>query len=71
MIMFNIEFSFHADMTVRDALDRYRLHWHQEQDFGLDFRRGFQARSEPYILHIECECNSPDVRYYEHWGDSP
>ena len=60
-----------ADMTVRDALDRYRPHWHQEQDFGLDFRREFQARSDPYILHIECECNSPDVRYYEHRGDSP
>ena len=60
-----------ADMTVREALDRYRPHWHHEQDFGLDFRRVFQARSEPYILHIECECNSPDILYHEYRGNSP
>ena len=60
-----------ADMTVRQALDRYRPEWHREQDFSLDFRRTFQTRSQPYILRIECECNSPDVLYHEHRGDSP
>ena len=34
-----------ADMTVRQALDRYRPEWHREQDFGLDFCRTFQTRS--------------------------
>ena len=60
-----------ADMTVRQALDRYRPEWHREQDFGLDFRRTFQTRSQPYILRIECECNSPDVLFHAHRGDSP
>ena len=60
-----------TDMTVREALDRYRPHCHQEQDFGLDFRRQFEERSDPYTLRIDCECNSPDVRFYEHRGDSP
>ena len=50
-----------ADMTVREALDRFRPDWHREQDFGFDFRRPFQARDQPYVFRIDCKCNAPDV----------
>ena len=60
-----------TDMTVREALDRYRPHWHREQEFGLDFRRQFQEQSDPYTLRIDCQCSASDLRFYEHRGDSP
>ena len=60
-----------ADMTVREALDRYRPRWHQEQDIGLYLSRQFEARSDPYTLRIDCKCNSADVRFWEHRDDSP
>ena len=60
-----------ADMSVRQALDRYRPDWHREQDFGRHFRHTFRTRSQPYVLRIDCECNSPDVLFHEHRGDSP
>ena len=60
-----------TDMTVREALDRYRPRWHQEQDFGLNFCRRFEEWSDPYTLRIDCECSSPDARFWEHRGDSP
>ena len=60
-----------TDMTVREALDRYRPLWHQEQDFGQYFSRRFEERSASYTLRIDCECNSADVRFWEHRDDSP
>ena len=60
-----------ADMTVREALDRHRPLWHQEQDVGQYFSRRFEERSAPYTLRIDCECNSADVRFWEHRDDSP
>ena len=60
-----------ADMTVREALDRYRPRWHQEQDIGLYLSRPFEERSAPYTLRIDCECNSDAVRFWDHRDDSP
>ena len=60
-----------ADMTVREALDRYRPRWHQEQDISLNLSRPFEDRSAPYTLRIECECNSDAVRMWDHRNNSP
>ena len=38
-----------VDMNVREALDRYRPRWHQEQDISLNLSRPFEDRSAPYI----------------------
>ena len=50
-----------ADMPVREALDHFCPDWHREQDFGLEFRRPFLARDQPYVFRIDCKCNAPDV----------
>ena len=60
-----------ADMNVREALDRYRPRWHQEQDISLNLSRPFEDRSAPYTLRIECECNSDAVRMWDHRNNSP
>ena len=60
-----------ADMSVREASDRYRPDWHREQDFGFEFHRPFITRAQPYVFRIDCECNSPDVLIRQHQNDSP
>ena len=60
-----------ADMNVREALDRYRPRWHQEQNISLNLSRPFEDRSAPYTLRIECECTSDAVRMWDHRNDTP
>lgn len=61
-----------ADMSVREALDRYRPRWHQEQDISLYLSsRPFEERSAPYTFRLDCECNSDAVRFWDHRDDSP
>ena len=58
------------DMTVREALDRFRPQWHREQDFGFEFRQPFNAPDQPYVFRIDCKSNAPDIRVWEpHDGD--
>ena len=67
----HFRFLLPGDMNVREVLDRFRPHWHREQDFGLDSRQPFTARDQPYVyvFRIDCDCHSLDVMVRESLND--
>ena len=59
------------EMTIREALDLFRPHWHHSQELGLGILRPFEHLSHPYILRIQCLSVCRSLGYYEHRGASP
>ena len=60
-----------ADMTVREALGRYRPEWHREQDIGFQFNQASTARNQPYVFRIDCQSNAPDIHLWEPHDAAP